>query len=504
MTLEQQYIESSSVLHRKKYAQFFTPKKIVEFMQDWVFEKKDTGSLLDPAFGLGIFSRNINKEITTTGYEIDKNIINFLNNKQNKTLNLINEDFLESSWEIKYDFILCNPPYLKFHDFDNKKHINSINQHLGSNLSLFTNIYLLFLLKSLSQLKKGGRLAFIIPSEFLNADYGCNVKEYLKNLGIFLHFIIIDYKNNSFNDAITTSCIILCENIPSNSLRISLVNDLKNLSLNSLSFKKFNYIDLNCFIKWKNYYEGLNSEKYNYLVPFSNFATVKRGIATGSNSYFIFNLEKKNKFKIPQENLIPCICKSSDIKDLVFDDKDFEDLKIKNKGIFIFNGERKNDSSTVLEYIKYGENQNIDSKYLTSKRSPWYAVEKRLSAPIWVSVFNRKDIKFIRNFTDSLNLTTFHCVYPTSIFINVDVLFAYLITPTAKEILLDNSRQYGNGLTKLEPNDINNSLMLDLSLLTNSEEDYILSIFYSLIKNKNKKDIYICELDSFFRKKFLK
>ena len=32
MTLEQKYIASTSLDHRKRYAQFFTPEKIAEFM----------------------------------------------------------------------------------------------------------------------------------------------------------------------------------------------------------------------------------------------------------------------------------------------------------------------------------------------------------------------------------------------------------------------------------------------------------------------------------------
>ena len=66
-------------------------------------------------------------------------------------------------------------------------------------------------------------------------------------------------------------------------------------------------------------------------------------------------------------------------------------------------------------------------------------IRKPPPAPIWVSVFNRNGLKFIRNEAGISNLITFHCVYlkqsdPSST-INLDLLFAYLLTDIAKEIL---------------------------------------------------------------------
>ena len=76
---------------------------------------------------------------------------------------------------------------------------------LKINLSGFTNIYTLFLLKSIYQLNENGRAAYIIPSEFLNSDYGKLVKEYLLKSKALRHIIIFNFKENVFDDALTTS-----------------------------------------------------------------------------------------------------------------------------------------------------------------------------------------------------------------------------------------------------------------------------------------------------------
>ena len=136
----------------------------------------------------------------------------------------------------------------------------------------------------------------------------------------------------------------------------------------------------------------------------------------------------------------------------------------------------------VISYIKTGVDVGIHKKYLTSKRKPWYALEKRNPSPIWVSVFNRNNLKFIRNETNALNLTAFHCVYTKDDFfsggISVDLFFAYLMTDIAKDIFNQNKREYGNGLNKFEPNDLNNSYILDLSILDDFTSKEILNLYY--------------------------
>jgi adenine-specific DNA-methyltransferase len=107
-------------------------------------------------------------------------------------------------------------------------------------------------------------------------------------------------------------------------------------------------------------------------------------------------------------------------------------------------------------------------------------LENRPPAPIWAGVFNRGEIKFIRNEAGISNLTAFHCIYPvSSLFSSVetDLLFAYLLTDTAKQIFNDNRREYGDGLKKFEPNDLNNALMLDLSMLNNQTKKSILNLY---------------------------
>ncbi len=502
MTSEQKYVATVSFEHRKKYAQFFTPESIAMFMCKWVIQGKHKTKALEPAYGLGVFSRILSQltALPIDAYEIDSKIFSIAASERPNGVTLWNKDYFKSGWESKYDVIVCNPPYLKFHDYDNVTYVPDVNEHLGTKLNGFTNLYTLFLLKSIAQLQEGGRLAYIIPSEFLNSDYGVEVKRALIKSKTLKHIVVVDFTKCAFDDALTTACILLCENAKSDTVRFSTLTDIKKLNECLEEYKEYSIKELDVDIKWKTYYEKGNSIKYHHLVPFSNFARVSRGIATGANDYFTFKQSKIDDFNIPKDCLIPCICKAIDAPKTFFTLNDFERLADRNKTVYLFNGCVNNYHSSINRYIKLGEQMGINKRYLTASRTPWYSIENRPPAPIWVSVFNRKGLRFVRNEANICNLTTFHGVYPKQ-GIDTDVLFAYLITDVAKEIFLDNSRQYGNGLVKFEPNDLNKGKVADLSLLTVGEIKYIKKVYY-YIKNSQNEKIAIALLNNFFENKF--
>ena len=509
MISETEYIKKISITHRKKYAQFFTPEPISDFMASWVLGgKKGEIDILEPAFGLGVFSRSLyklNPQIRVVGYDIDETIYTYATQifgRLNIDVSIKLEDYITASWAEKYDGIICNPPYLKFHDYDNATLIPIVNSKLHINLNGFTNIYTLFLLKSIYQMKEGARMAYIIPSEFLNSDYGVEVKRTLLQSGVLKHMIIVDFTQCAFDDALTTACVLLCENgTSSDSIRFSNIDNVTDLYSSLVDYKSFSSYQLNPEVKWKQYYEDYKSSQYNHLVPFSTFAKVSRGIATGANDYFTFKASKIDFYNIPERLFRRCICHAADVKSLIFTEDDFESLVNHDKTVFLFNGCADEDEPHVREYISWGQEIGIDKKYLTASRTPWYALENRKPSPIWVSVFNRNGLRFVRNKADVYNLTTFHCVYNTGV-VDTDLLFAYLVTDVAKEILMDNSRQYGKGLVKFEPNDLNKGNVVDLRELSTEEKAFVLRASDVLHYYGGLNDNIISVLDDFFRAKY--
>ena len=90
-----EFIQESSLIRRKKLGQFFTPEIIAKWMAEWAIQK-NTETVLDPSLGLGILARealNKNNKIKLTGVEIDRKILNYLDSDILDLIDIKNIDF---------------------------------------------------------------------------------------------------------------------------------------------------------------------------------------------------------------------------------------------------------------------------------------------------------------------------------------------------------------------------------------------------------------------------
>lgn len=475
--LEEQYINTTSILHRKEFAQFFTPTLVAKLMSRWVLDKEPQ-QVLDPAFGLGVFYREIRKINPTTrvvGYEIDDYILNNLDTSilADPFLQVQNKDYLDSDSE-EYDAIICNPPYLRFQKFKNRYNVlPKLQKQIGADILGYANIASVFLVKSLRQLKLGGRLAYIMPYEFLNAGYGKKIKQVLLEENYLKSLVIFENEKEIFPEAITTVCVVLCEKCSdSSSITISFVSSKSELEgiisfdeLQSVNVEKSN---LDCSKKWSPILDSLHTE---FSIPdgfceLSTYGNFKRGIATGANEFFALSPSKIRQWKLPKQSTKLCITKSNQVKTEIFDIEHLDELIKRDANIYCFDGKEPLDVYTKA-YIEYGEEIGVNQRYLTKVRSPWYKIEDRTPSPLLFGVFSRNKYKVIRNFTDCINFTCYHSFYPNLLGHNiVDKLFIYLLSDLGTSVLQTNQRKYGAGLMKFEPNDLNSSFAPSLKLFS--------------------------------------
>lgn len=520
--IEYEYSKTKDIDYRRSLGQFFTPPFIARFMSQWIIgNKKDNLRILDPAAGFGVFEHSINelnnkvKNLNFDLWEIDE----YISKKLRESLDysripaqVIADDFLRGTWHKKYDGIIANPPYYKHHHIKNKNRIyEEFCIKSFFKFSIQTNIYCWFLIKSINLLEENGRLAFIIPSEFLNSNYGVKVKEYLLKSGVIVDLINISFKENVFDGPITTSIIILGEKKPVKNSKINFyqvesVDDLRSLEHLRANHpkKQIDIGELNPEIKWRNYFNGSGNilKKDNHLVSFSTYGRFSRGIATGANNYFTLSEDEKNRYHLSTQCLKPCIVRSSYARDIAFRESDFDMLKMQGKKVYLFDGEASNEKS-CKDYIHIGKGQGIDKRYLTSKRLPWYALEKRAVSKIWAGVLGRKGLKFVWNESGCINLTCFHAFYPSVIGENyLDILFVYLNTKFAKRLFDKEKREYGDGLSKFEPNDINKALAPDFGLLNNNDVVTLKKLQKELIAGESDRIEIIRKTDALLQRVF--
>ena len=464
---ESTYITKIPLAHRKDFGQYFTPSIVAHIMADWII-KSNPKTILDPAFGLGIFYDEIKKIIPDnlmkfTAYEIDSRILTYNNYERNDDLTIVNSDYLEADAG-SFDGIICNPPYMRFQKFLNRHNVLPIiEKKIGKKLIGYSNISSVFLVKSLSELNYNGRLAYIMPLEFFNTGYGKEIKRSLLEKHLLKRIIIFENEKDVFPDATTTVCILLCSNDGKDErIKISLIKSAEEinglLSVDNLNCVEISSKELPHNKKWSPIILSLfTAQKIpNDFVKISLYGSFKRGIATGANDFFALTKSDINKYNISSNNICKCITKSPQIKKAIFTEKDFNSLYEKNRPVYCLDVKNHNEQS-VINYIKLGEVKGIHTRYLTRMRKPWYKIEHRRPAPILFGVFNRGRFKVIRNYSSAINFTCFHSFYPNILFgeREIDKLFVYLLSNIGQSTLELNKRSYGENLNKLEPGDLN-------------------------------------------------
>ncbi|MDJ0844755.1 MAG: N-6 DNA methylase [Crocosphaera sp.] len=498
---ESNYIVNTPIRYRKDYGQFFTPPLIATIMVEWVTENKPK-TILDPAFGLGIFYEEISKlsleyKWHFTAYEIDKNILSYLDNIQNRSnLNIHNQDYLGTDINY-YDAIICNPPYMRFQKFINRHDIlPKIEKQIGKKLVGYSNIASIFLIKALQQLNSDGRLAFILPFEFFNTGYGKEIKKTLIEKNLLKQIIIFANEKDIFPDATTTICILLCQNNQvKQKIKITNINsnqEIKEISnISEYYHHQLENFELPYQKKWTPIISSLISEQKipKAFCKLSDYGAFKRGIATGANDFFALNKSNIEQLQINQHNICLCITKSNLITQAIFTKNDLQLLVKQDKPIYCLDVEKINNEA-VMNYIKLGEEKGYHQRYLTKSRKPWYKLEKREPAPILFGVFNRGKLKVIRNFTTAINFTCYHGFYPNIFGQNIiNQLFIYLISDVGQDIIKMNKRSYGNNLDKFEPGDLNNSYCPNVEQLNSMNEQEVNEII--AIANMDKKEAII-------------
>jgi adenine-specific DNA-methyltransferase len=518
------YNNSTTPEERKKFGQFFTPPKVSDFMMKWVLAGDvNTGAtFLDPAVGLGIFQESADKitknHLNFDCFDVDENILSYceknVNMLQNLTLNFQNKDFLTSNFQ-SYDGIICNPPYLNFHDYQNLSAISSLEQELSIEISGYSNIYVLFMIKCLNQLNQNARMAFIIPCDFMNTGYGVAIKEYLLQSKLLRHVILFDENRSIFQEASVTSCILLFENNNnSNSVLLTkLPNDWENFLTEQL-FHDNKYIDkgliqirkefsdIKAEEKWPSFFKKPLMVDLEMLCSVRKYGRFKRGIATGDNNYFLFNKSKAEKFGIDGQCFLkPCISKSDDVQSDFFTEIMFQELVENDRKIFLLDvHENELENEHLAEYLDLATSKGVLDRYLVKNRSVWHKQEQKGPAPIWASVFNRNRIKFIRNRANILNLTTFHGFHPVEglTSADLDLLHAFFLTDICREIFSMNDRSYGEGLSKFEPGDLNGCKTICLDKIDEKLRWRILELYQQYEVSADCKTNLLIEIEKIF------
>lgn len=419
---------------------------------------------------------------------------------------LITRDFLgiEISELPKFNALLCNPPYKRHHDMNRKYKdfvSNTILRDTGIKVPKTSSLYLHFFIHASQFLADEGKMIFLTPSQYLNNNFGAMLREFFTEKFQLYSLVLFDENLSIFPDAMSTACLTLLEKRqPEAETKVMLIKTRRILKAQELwdalqgkvdvgvSVRKISQKKLREKKRWRALFET------SYLPDcatrnLQDFATTKRGLATGANDFFVLTHEKVSMFGIERPFLEPVLAKAHNAPYLDFLTEDWVRLKENGKKVWLFSCDLPKEhlaGTNALHYVEQGEKMKYNDRYLTSHRQPWYRPERRSPSKIILTYMSNGNPRFIYNEAKIMTLNAFLCVYPSKdAGMNdekVKALLSYLNSSCFKSNLPYLGRIYSGGLLKIEPGEAQKLPVVDIDQLPKSTLADLARLFDKLRK----------------------
>lgn len=467
---------------RNKMGQFATPSPLARDIllhAKALLPSKGKVMFLDPALGSGAFYAALRRVFEpkaiekATAFEIDPHY-----GKPAEALwaehglQLIHGDFTHAEPEPIHNLIICNPPYVRHHHLsgDDKLRLGKLSYEAsGSKLSGLAGLYCHFLLQAHAWMAPGAIAGWLIPSEFMDVNYGREVKRYLLNQVSLLQIHRFEPDDVQFADALVSSAIVWIKKT-----RPAVDHEVNFTFGGSLAEPHHSRMvsnkDLASEDKWTRF-PRLEVRPTNEGATLSDLFAIKRGLATGDNGFFVLDEEQVKEHNIPDKALRPILPSPRHIEGLAVE-ANGNGLPTNARRLFLLDPRMDQDEidakhPDLASYLAKGKNEGLSERYLCKSRKRWYDQEQRPPAPIVCTYIGRSDSKsgrpfrFIRNRSQATVANSYLAMYPKPALEAllakdpglIDRLWEQM-NRIAPETLLGEGRVYGGGMHKLEPKEL--------------------------------------------------
>jgi adenine-specific DNA-methyltransferase len=472
-----------SVQQRNRLGQFATPGALALEMLQYARALLGPGPVrfLDPAIGTGSFYAALLHQWplarigSATGFEIDAGYARACRALwQDTPLQLRVEDFTVATPPTqdagRFNLLICNPPYVRHHHLHSTAKARLRQRSMlaaGARLSGLAGLYAHFITIAHPWMSADAIAGWLIPSEFMDVNYGRELKHYLlRNLTV-LRIHRFDPTEAQFSDALVSSAIVWLQNRkpgPDHQVEFTYGGSLSRPKLRGLLPSS----QLDGAPKWTGFPAAARATPDPGSARLGDYFRVKRGIATGANAFFIMTAGQAAERGIPRQCLRPILPgpRQLDCDEVFADDSGEPSLA---RGLWLLDCRLSEElirarHPQLWRYLETGRAE-LSRRYLCSRRSPWFLQEAREPTFFLCTYMARRRQRgvqrFIFNRSTAIGANSYLLLYPReplTRFIGADPARARLVWLVLKDIaseaMIAGGRVYGGGLLKLEPGEL--------------------------------------------------
>jgi adenine-specific DNA-methyltransferase len=479
---EQARLDSlKSAAERNKWGQFATPPELALSLARYARGiMTDTPvRFLDPAIGTGSFYSALNQAFparnisAAAGIELDPIFARVATELwQDSGLKVFEGDFTRQPPPgQRFNLVLTNPPYVRHHHLsvDDKERLKAKLAHsLHLDISGLAGLYCYFLLLCHDWMEEEGVAIWLIPSEFMDVNYGSTIRRYLTEHVTLLHIHRFCPTDAQFTDALVSSAVVVFRKSappPDHVARFSFAGSIEHprtedqVPLDLLRRSR----------KWTQFPGNAAPESTGELT-LGDIFSIKRGLATGSNNYFILTESEVKDWQIPRRFAKPILPGPRHLTEDVIEALPDGGPKLSPQ-LYLLDCNEPEEKIRVAwprfhEYLQKGRLQETHASYLASRRTPWYSQEQRPPAPFLCTYMGRSrngkhPFRFLWNRSQATAHNVYLMLYPKGPLRDALAkdpglqrqVFEALQRITLAQLLAE-GRVYGGGLHKVEPKEL--------------------------------------------------
>ncbi len=373
------------------------------------------------------------------------------------------------------NLILANPPYVRHHHLGRNEKArlkDLVGRRVGVEISGLAGLYAHFLLLGDAWLADGGLAAWLIPSEFMDVNYGSAIKGYLTGRVRLRHVHRFRPSDAQFGDALVTSAVVVFEKAgpdEAGPVLMSFGGPLEDPERSEL----VPLADLRAARKWTNYPRATNpgsGVSPSSTTALGDLFTIRRGLVTGSNDFFILPRDEALRRGLPPRFLRPILPSPRYIDGPIIE-ADAEGYPAGDRPMSLLDCDRpedevRRDHPALWAYLSEGVARSLHRGYLTSRRTPWYLQERRAPPPFVCTYMGRRrggrpPFRILWNRSRAVAANVYLLLYPKGPLQRAlearpgleSVVFG-LLQAIRPAHFIDEGRVYGGGLHKLEPKEL--------------------------------------------------
>ncbi|MGC8475616.1 MAG: Eco57I restriction-modification methylase domain-containing protein [Acetobacteraceae bacterium] len=469
---------------RNKLGQFATPTVLASDLLSYARRLLPADApvrFLDPAIGTGSFYAALLREFPTgqieaaQGFEIDPHYGNPAQELwRNHPLAMTLGDFTSATPPGPgrgFNLVICNPPYVRHHHIDKAakaRLLAATAAASGIKMSGLAGLYCYFLGLAHAWMEPYGVAGWLIPSEFMDVNYGVPVKRYLLSQVELIHVHRFDPGDLQFGDALVSSAVVwFRKRKPDAGHRIAF--SYGGTPAAPRISRVVPAAEAQEAAKWTSLAaDGVRTVKDGLRL--ADFFDIRRGIATGDNGFFIMSREQIAARGLPFECFTAILPGPRHLETDIVEAESDGTPKLARQ-LFVLDCRLREAEvaaryPALAAYLETGRD-TVAATYLCSRRTPWYAQEYRPPAPFLCTYMGRniemrdKPFRFILNRSRATAANVYLLLYPKpalSLALASDPTLARKLWEFLNGIdaatLLGEGRVYGGGLYKMEPREL--------------------------------------------------